>query len=104
MIDHTKPAAQLKMAAPHGVKVPKDNSDTSVPDSLRPLRDKEFYQAYAQKAGVEGHKEAIDAFRKEISSDGQNAKLKSTAQKALPKIQKHSNMAQTLAQKMGSPQ
>ncbi|HEX3634666.1 MAG TPA: DUF4142 domain-containing protein, partial [Paraburkholderia sp.] len=32
MLDHTKLTVQLKMAVPHGVEVPKDNSDTSVLD------------------------------------------------------------------------
>lgn len=101
IVDHTKLTAQLKMAAPHGVTVPKDNSDTSILDSLRPLKDQEFDKAYAQKVGVEGHKEALAAFRKEIS-DGQNAKLKTAAQKALPTIEEHYRMSQTLAQKVGA--
>jgi predicted outer membrane protein len=29
-VDHTALTVQLKMAAPHGVEVPKDNSDTTV--------------------------------------------------------------------------
>ncbi|WP_322101643.1 DUF4142 domain-containing protein [Paraburkholderia sp. J41] len=100
MVDHMKLTAQLKMAAPHGVSVPKDNSDTSVVDSLRPLKGKDFDTAYTQKVGLEGHKEAIQAFQKEIS-DGQNDKLKAAAQKALPTIENHYRMAQTLAQKVG---
>ena len=42
----------------------------------------------------------MDAFQKEIS-DGQNADLKKAAQKALPTIQKHYQMAQDLAKKKG---
>ncbi|MEI7297518.1 DUF4142 domain-containing protein [Paraburkholderia tropica] len=100
MLDHMKLTAELKMAAPHGVTVPKDNSDTSVLDALRPLKGAEFDKAYTQKVGVEGHKEAIQAFQKEIT-EGQDDKLKSAAQKALPTIEEHYRMSQTLAQKVG---
>ena len=94
MIDHTK------LAAPHGVEVPKDNSDTSVLDALKPLKGKEFDQAYIQKVALEGHKKTIAAFEKEIA-DGQNAKLKEAAQKGLPTIKEHYQRAQQLASKKG---
>jgi putative membrane protein len=100
IVDHTKLTAELKMAAPHGVTVPKDNSDTSVLDALRPLKGADFDKAYAQKVGVEGHKDAIAAFQKEIA-DGQNADIKKAAQKALSTVEEHYRMAQTLAQKVG---
>jgi len=100
MLDHTKLTAELKMAAPHGVEVPKDNSDTGVLNALKPLKGKEFDQAYIQRIGLEGHQAAITAFEKEIS-DGQNADLKNAAQKALPAIQGHYKMAQDLAAKKG---
>lgn len=100
MIDHTKLTVQLKMAAPHGVEVPKDNSDTAVLDSLKPLKGADFDKAYISKVGLEGHKQAIAAFEKEIS-DGQNADLKKAAQKALPTIKEHYQMAQHLASRKG---
>ncbi|MFM0050123.1 DUF4142 domain-containing protein [Caballeronia grimmiae] len=100
MVDHTKLTLQLKMAAPHGVTVPKDNSDTAVLDSLKGLKGKEFDTAYIQKVGVEGHKQAVEAFQKE-AQEGQNADLKKAAQKALPTIQQHLKMAQDLAAKKG---
>jgi putative membrane protein len=100
MLDHTKLTVQLKMAAPHGVAVPKDNSDQAVLDALKPLKGKEFDQAYIQKVGLEGHKQAVAAFEKE-AADGQNAKLKEAAQKALPTIKEHYQMAQDLATKKG---
>ncbi|MFM0125327.1 DUF4142 domain-containing protein [Paraburkholderia sp. RL18-101-BIB-B] len=103
MLDHTKLTVRLKMAAPHGVEVPKDNSDASVLDALRPLKGKEFDQAYIKKVGLEGHQSAIAAFEKEIS-DGQNADLKKAAQKALPTIREHYKMAQDLAAKKGVAQ
>ncbi|MFM0624610.1 DUF4142 domain-containing protein [Paraburkholderia xenovorans] len=100
MLDHTKLTVQLKMAAPHGVEVPKDNSDTTILDALKPLKEKEFDRAYIQKVGLEGHKQAIAAFEKEIA-DGHDAKLKEAAQKALPTIKEHYKMAQDLATKKG---
>ncbi|MBP0588276.1 DUF4142 domain-containing protein [Paraburkholderia sp. LEh10] len=103
MLDHTKLTVQLKMAAPHGVTVPKDNSDTAVLDSLKGLKGKAFDQAYIAKVGVEGHKQAVAAFQKEIA-DGQDASLKKAAQDALPTIQHHYQMAQDLAAKKGVSQ
>ncbi|PLZ04001.1 hypothetical protein CY652_03260 [Burkholderia sp. WAC0059] len=103
VIDHTKLAIALKLAAPHGVTVPKDNSDTSILDSLRPLRGKAFDQAYAQKIGLDGHRQAIHEFQKEIT-DGQNDSLTNAAQKALPTIEAHYRMAQSLAQEVGVQQ
>jgi putative membrane protein len=100
MMDHTKLTMQLKMAAPKGVTVPKDNSDTELLDSLKPLKGKAFDDAYISKVGLQGHTQAVDAFQKEIT-DGQNADLKQAAQKALPTIQEHLEMAQALAKKKG---
>jgi predicted outer membrane protein len=100
MLDHTKLTVQLKMAAPKGVTVPKDNSDTSILDTLKALKGKEFDQAYIQKVGLEGHKQAIAAFQKEIA-EGQDAKLKKAAQDAMPTIQEHYQRAQDLAAQKG---
>jgi predicted outer membrane protein len=100
IVDHTKLAIQLKIAAPHGVSVPMDNADTSLVDSLKPLKGKDFDDAYISKVALDGHKQAIAAFQKEIS-DGQNADLKKAAQKALPTIEQHYKMAQSLAAKKG---
>jgi hypothetical protein len=61
MMDHTKLTVQLKMAAPKGVTVPKGNSDTSVLHWFKPL--KELDNAYISKFGMEGHKQAVDAFQ-----------------------------------------
>src|SRR5258706_5237644 len=103
MLDHTKLTAQLKMAAPHGVEVPKDNSDTRLLDSLKPLQGKEFDQAYISKVGLEGHRQAIAAFERE-ALDGQNADLKKAAGKALPVIKEHYQRAQELAASKGISQ
>jgi putative membrane protein len=72
----------------------------AVLDSLKPLKGADFDKAYISKVGLEGHKQAIAAFEKEVS-DGQNADLKKAAQKALPTIKEHYQMAQRLASKKG---
>jgi putative membrane protein len=95
-IDHTKLAISLKMAAPRGVAVPKDNSDTAVLNSLSGLHGK----AYIKQIGLAGHEKAVAAFQTEADS-GQNADLKKAAQKALPTIKQHLKMAQQLAAKKG---
>jgi putative membrane protein len=100
MTDHAKLTAQLKMAVPSGVKVPKDNSDMALIGALEPLKDKDFDAAYISKVGLEGHKQAVAAFEKEIS-EGTNADLKKAAQKALPAIKEHYQMAKELAKKKG---
>jgi putative membrane protein len=100
MVDHAKLTMQLKMAAPKGVSVPKDNSDPSVLESLKALKGKEFDAAYIQKVGVQGHQEAVTAFQTE-AQQGQDASLKKAAQNALPTIQEHLKMAQALAAKKG---
>jgi putative membrane protein len=99
-VDHTKLTVQLKMAAPHGVAVPKDNSDPAVLNALKPLKGKAFDTAYIKSVGLEGHQKAVAAFQKE-AQEGQNANLKNAATKALPTIQHHLEMAQALAAKKG---
>jgi len=97
-VDHTKLAISLKMAAPHGVVVPKDNSDMTVLNSLSGLHGKEFDTAYIKQVGLTGHEKALAAFQTEADG-GQNADLKKAAQKALPTIKEHLKMAQQLAAK-----
>jgi predicted outer membrane protein len=99
-IDHMKLAISLKMAAPHGVAVPKDNSDTAILNSPSGLHGKEFDTAYIKQIGLAGHEKAVAAFQTEADS-GQNADLKKAAQKALPTIKQHLKMAQQLAAKKG---
>jgi predicted outer membrane protein len=99
-MDHTKLAISLKMAAPHGVAVPKDNSDMAVLNSLSGLHGKALGTAYIKQVGLDGHEKAVAAFQTEADG-GQNADLKKAAQKALPTIKQHLKMAQQLAAKKG---
>lgn len=98
--DHTKMSAKLKGAVPRGVTVPKDSADASQLATLRGLKGKEFDEAYIKNVGLKGHEDAIATFKKQIA-EGQNAKLKQLAESALPTIEKHYEMAQSLAKKKG---
>jgi len=97
--DHTKLAAQLKMATPHHADVPK-GPDNAALDGLKSLKGADFDSAYVSKLGVQGHKEAIAAFQDE-ADNGQDASLKKVAKSALPTIEHHYAMAQELAKKKG---
>ena len=98
--DHSKLTVQLKVAAPHNVAIPKDNSDVALMNQLKGLQGQQFDKMYMQKVGLEGHRQAVQAFQTE-ATNGQNADLKKAAQKALPTIQMHYQMAQQLAKKKG---
>jgi len=96
IMDHTKLTAELKLKAPHGVQVPKDNSDTELIQSLKGQDGDAFDDDYVRKVGLEGHKQAVAAFEKE-ARDGQNPDLKKLAQSAFPTIKHHLAMAEQLA-------
>ncbi|GAA3918673.1 DUF4142 domain-containing protein [Streptomyces gulbargensis] len=91
---------QLKAVAPHGVEVPKDNSDIALLESLMPLTGADFDHAYVRKLGLESHRQAIAAFEKE-AKEGENPSLKEAALNALPTLREHYLMGQKLAQKLG---
>ncbi|MCG1054468.1 DUF4142 domain-containing protein [Mycetohabitans sp. B5] len=98
--DHMRLTVQLKAVAPHGVVVPKDNSDTALLDSLKPLIGADFDRAYVRKMGLEMHKQTIAAFEKE-AKEGENPSLKQAALEALPTLREHYKMSQNLAEKLG---
>ncbi|MCG1018361.1 MULTISPECIES: DUF4142 domain-containing protein [Burkholderiaceae] len=98
--DHMRLTVQLKAVAPHGVEVPKDNSDIALLESLKPLTGSDFDHAYVRKVGLEAHRQAIAAFEKE-AKEGENPSLKEAALKALPTLREHYLMSQKLAQKLG---
>jgi putative membrane protein len=101
--DHTRLASDLKAALPAGLKVPENSPDRAVLESLRPLKGKQFDDAYIAEVGLQGHRQAIAAFQREASS-GQVPQIREAARKALPTIQHHLQMAQELAQKKGVSQ
>jgi predicted outer membrane protein len=101
--DHTRLSSELKAALPTTVKFPENSPDRAVLESLRPLKGKQFDDAYIAKVGLQGHKEALTAFQREAAG-GQIPQIKEAAAKALPTIQHHYQMAQDLARKKGVPE
>jgi len=97
---HLKMTLQLKMATPHNVSVPIDNSDISVMNSLKGLQGKAFDKTYIEAIALDGHRKAIAAFQNEIQN-GQNARLRKLAAKVLPTLQMHYELAQSLAKETG---
>jgi putative membrane protein len=101
--DHMRLASELKAALPASFKIPQNDPDHAVLESLRPLRGKQFDDAYIAKVGLQGHREAIAAFQREANG-GQVAQIREAARTALPTIKHHYRMAQELARKKGVPQ
>ena len=101
--DHTKLSHGMAALVSKKGFTTTPTADSALVGKLQTLKGKEFDQAYIQKVGLEGHKQAIAAFEKEIA-EGQNADLKKAAQKALPTIKEHYQRAQQLAAKKGVTQ
>jgi putative membrane protein len=98
--DHTRLASEPKAALPASLKVPENIPDRAVMESLRPLKGKQFDDAYISKVGLQGHREAFAAFQREVAG-GQVARIREAVRKALPTIQHHLQIAQQLARKKG---
>ncbi|SAL22434.1 membrane protein [Caballeronia arvi] len=96
IVDHTKLARNLDVIAKrHGITEPAA-ADSAVIGSLQNLQGAEFDKAYIEKVAVGGHQKAVELFRKE-SESGNDTALKAAANKALPVISHHYEMAQQLA-------
>jgi len=95
--DHTKISAELKSAAASsGVKVPTtlDQEHQKLLTKLQGESGTKFDQAYVA-AQRTGHKQAVALFTS-YSKNGQNADLKQFAQKTLPTLKHHLQMAEDL--------
>jgi putative membrane protein len=101
--DHTKVAAELKkLAKSKGVKLSdkpgKDNAEEVA--KLRGLKGEEFDKEYANKIGVDAHKDTVEKFtnatRKATDPD-----VKDFAVRTLPRLQEHVAMAVKLHGNMG---
>lgn len=84
----TKPAANAEIDAKH----------KEAWERLNKLSGEEFDREY-MKMQVEGHKKAVEMFKKQAESGEDNA-LKATAGKLLPDFQKHLEKAQQIADKI----
>jgi putative membrane protein len=95
--DHTQANDDLQqIAEEENITLPSqpDRQQTAVQQKLRGLIGPSFDQAYAQEV-LRDHQQAVALFRQEATS-GQNPALKSFAQKTLPIVQQHLQMAQGL--------
>jgi putative membrane protein len=101
--DHSKANQELvTIAGSLGVDVPKalDAEHQRLSQKLAALHGKAFDEEY-MRAMVEDHNKAVMLFQTEERS-GQNPELKQFAQKALPILQTHQQMAQELSRKVAT--
>ena len=95
--DHTQANDQLQqIAQQENINLPEQPSpqDTADAQRLSSLNGTAFDQAYAQ-AQVRDHQQAVALFRQEAST-GHDPALKSYAQKTLPILRQHLQLAQSL--------
>jgi putative membrane protein len=94
--DHTKAGNELKaVAGKKNITLPEKLSDKSQKsyDDLSQKKGADFDKSYMDQM-VSDHNDAVSAFEKE-ASDGNDADLKSWAQKTLPAIKHHLDMAKS---------
>jgi putative membrane protein len=95
--DHTKANDELQqIAEEEDITLPEqpDQQGMAAQRKLQALNGTAFDQSYAQQQ-LGDHQQAIALFRKEATS-GQDPALKSYAQKTLPILQQHLQLAQSL--------
>lgn len=95
--DHTQANSELQQIAQQaGITLPSqaDQKQMATAQRLGGLNGTSFDQAYAQDE-VRDHQEDVALFKKEASS-GKDPALKAFAQKTLPILQQHLQMAQSL--------
>jgi len=95
--DHTQAGDELQQIADQlSITLPSqpDSKEMAAQQKLRGLNGANFDEAYAQQE-VRDHQQDVALFRKEATS-GQDPALKAYAQKTLPILQQHLQMAQLL--------
>ena len=96
--DHTKADNELKsIASRKGIKVASalDSEHQSMIDNLRSKSGGDFDTAYKEGMASDHHK-AVDLFQRAGSSPSIDSDVKSYAEKTLPTLEKHKQMADTL--------
>jgi putative membrane protein len=99
--DHGKVGAELKsLADQKGVKVADTPSSTKKLEikMLSERKGASFDQHYADSIGVKAHEDAVKLFQKEVDK-GTDADVKAWAQRTLPALTHHLEMAQDLKTK-----
>ncbi len=100
--DHTQLNSQLQqIAASKGITLPASPStdQQNTINQLSGLSGQQFDQAF-QKQVIQDHQQELAKFQAE-ASQGQDPDLKAFAQKAVPGLQQHLNMAQSM--QVGAP-
>lgn len=95
--DHTKANNELKaLASRKNISVPTslDNKGQKCVDKLSKKQGKDFDKAFAKKMAKD-HKKAVALFKKE-SDKGDDTEIKSFAQRTLPTLENHREMANNL--------
>jgi len=99
--DHGKAGTELKgLADQKGVKVD-DGPSTAKKAEIKVLSGRKgssFDQHYAESIGVKAHEDTVKLFQKEVDK-GTDADVKAWAQKTLPALQHHLEMARQLKAK-----
>ena len=99
--DHGKAGSELKaLADQKGVKV-SDEPSTLKKTEIKMLSGRKgssFDQHYADSIGVKAHEDTVKLFQKEVDK-GTDADVKAWAQKTLPALQHHLEMARQLKAK-----
>lgn len=96
--DHTKAADELKqLAESKGVKLPTEPSmmQKAKLKMLKSDTGVAFDKRYADSFGVSAHKDTVSLFQKEATK-GKDAETKAWAEKTLPALQHHMEMANDL--------
>jgi putative membrane protein len=99
--DHTKAGTELKgLADQKGVKI-SDTPSVTKKTEIKLLSERKgssFDQHYADSIGVKAHEDTVKLFQKEVDK-GTDPDVKAWAQKTLPALQHHLEMAQQLKTK-----
>ncbi len=96
--DHTKASNELKaLAAKKGVELPTKPSllQRSSLKLLGMYKGSGFDDSYAENIGVDAHESAVEDFS-EAAEDADDAEIKAFAQKTLPTLKQHLEMAKAL--------
>ena len=101
--DHTKANQELMtLAQSKNLSLPKeiDKQHQKAAEELAKKQGADFDHAY-MRSMVTDHEKAVQLFTK-AANDGQDADIKAFANKTLPTLQEHLQMARQLAQQQGS--
>ena len=98
LADHAKTSSELQQLAQDAkIALPRtmSSSQQNMLDKLRTLSGKDFAHRYVDDQ-VRAHKQAVSLFQR-YGKSGDNDQLKAWANKTLPTLQQHFDMAQNLA-------